>query len=460
MITVASDFRLRVPLGSHEGGIGVEAAEAIKRALTFEPRRPKIRFAKVETVTLYLEREDALIVPRGFASELVSIAAKQGHEIRFDPDPRATPDVNGPRGGGPMPSMGRWAYQERAVDAMIRGVQGVVVVPTGGGKTRIALRFVTRTGARTLILVHTKVLLNQWRDVIQDTLCAGAPVVVEMIQSAAPLLQERFDAVIVDEAHHVPAESFAAIVDALRAPYRFGLSATPERSDGLTGALHAIVGPPLFEIEPEKLIRLGVIVRPRVVRVPTQFYFGYYDAFSSGKPTHFNPRRWAAMLGAMASDVNRARLVADVAAADRGGLGAVLADRVEHCEVIRAACEARGLKVRCIYGSGSMRKRDAASALDAARSGALDYLIGTSVIGEGFDLPALGKVLIASPTRSAGKLLQRVGRALRSGGDEGKVATIYDFHDEREEILSNGYKSRVREYVRAYGVRPVEWEGA
>ena len=223
----------------------------------------------------------SLVFPRGAVADVRAAFAAAGVELRFD-DRRVRHETLD------LPfSFTLRDYQEEAVVALVRHTQGTAVLPCGAGKTVIGAGAIARCGQPALVLVHTHDLLDQWRDtlraaldvepgVVADGEIAPAEVTVATVQTLANLsprdlaaVGARFGCVIVDECHHVPATTFREVVGALPAFYRFGLTATPERSDGLTPMLRFALGEPVFSIGHERLVEAGHLVVPEVVAVHT-----------------------------------------------------------------------------------------------------------------------------------------------------------------------------------------------
>jgi superfamily II DNA or RNA helicase len=150
--------------------------------------------------------------------------------------PEATLDV---------PALGLRDYQSVAVEKLARVTQGTVVIPCGGGKTRVGMGAIAKLRTPTLILVHTLDLAEQWLGELKDKLGldAGligdgeersAPVTVAVIQALVRWEPAKLDAflggfglLILDEAHHVAASTFHSVVDRCPARYRLGLTPTP-----------------------------------------------------------------------------------------------------------------------------------------------------------------------------------------------------------------------------------------
>src|ERR671933_1594815 len=177
-------------------------------------------------------------------------------------------------------------YQREALGAWRRGeLRGVVVLPTGAGKTAVAVRAIERTGRSTLVVVPTLALLKQWYSILSDSFGASVsigllgggyhevtPLTVTTYDSAyihAERYGDRFALVVYDEVHHLPAEKYAMIPKMLLAPYSLGLTATPERSDGGHELLPELVGPMIYRRSPDDLA--GTYLAPYdVVRIPVK----------------------------------------------------------------------------------------------------------------------------------------------------------------------------------------------
>ena len=168
-------------------------------------------------------------------------------------------------------------YQEEALARWLaEGSAGVVVLPTGAGKTLVAAMAIHETGLWTLAIVPTLDLLQQWRNALASTLglstgdasTAGEeigvfgggekdirPITIITYDSAAlyPRELRRFGLLIFDECHHLPAPTYRLIAESAFTPFRLGLSATPERSDMAHVDLDGLIGPEVYRRSPAEL---------------------------------------------------------------------------------------------------------------------------------------------------------------------------------------------------------------
>lgn len=337
-------------------------------------------------------------------------------------------------------------YQHAAVAAAVAARDGVIQAPTGSGKTVIAAALAARLGTPALILVHTSVLLEQTADRMRQFLGiepgrvgGGAEswdtVTVAMVQTLlrrdlAPF-RDRFGLVILDEAHHCPAETFKSVVRHFAARHRIGLTATPTRKDRLHPVLFDVVGPIVHRVAPRTLVAQGSIAPSQVIEVTTAFRGAFRNNYGG-------------LINRLVRDAKRNALVLDAVVAHRGARALVLSERVRHCEMLAAALQERGIPAEILTGKMARDARDAV--LARFSDGRTEVLVSTpAMVGEGFDLPAIETVFLTVPNGNVAKTTQVLGRALRPHA--GKAAgRIVDFVDAEVPLLANQYRRRARVY--------------
>jgi superfamily II DNA or RNA helicase len=330
-----------------------------------------------ETFCLVLEHKDRLRLPRGAIHALRRAAAQEGLIVACD-DARILPKET----LAEMPALPLRDYQAAAVDKLVKVTQGTVIIPCGGGKTRLGMGAIARLRTPTLVLVHTLDLAEQWLGELRDKLGvevglvgdgeeSPAPVTVAVVQALVRWDSEKLDAflggfglVILDEAHHVAASTFHCIVDRCPARYRLGLTATPEREDGLTALLDLFLGAPLVVVTHDELVEAGVLAVPEIRNVETEFSYPYTCA-----------EDYAPLLAAVAADARRNQLVVDaiVAEARAGHVCLVLSGRIDHCQRLADAIAAAGVSAAVLTGEVKRERRK--ELLNQARAGKLSVLV-------------------------------------------------------------------------------------
>src|SRR6266568_5843914 len=176
-------------------------------------------------------------------------------------------------------------YQEEALTAWLaEGSAGVVVLPTGAGKTFVAAMAIAEAGLWTLAVVPTIDLLQQWRAALASALSLNTddigifgggerklkPITIITYDSAAlyPRELRRFGLLIFDECHHLPAPTYRLIAECAFTSLRLGLSATPERSDMAHIELEGLIGPEVYRSSPAELTEKRYLAQYQEVRVP------------------------------------------------------------------------------------------------------------------------------------------------------------------------------------------------
>jgi len=393
------------------------------------------------------DRTGQVDIPRGSAGLLKQRLGECGEAVTFDDRRVEHPSVTFDGAPELRP------YQEQAAQAMQRGTQGVVVMPCGSGKTIAGLGAVARIKQPTLVIVHTRDLLEQWTATIQRTLQVVPGIIAEgevrpdvvtiaTVQTLVRLEPDRFDdiarrfgCVILDEAHHCPASTFQAVVSRLPAKYRFGLTATPERADGLTPLIGFTFGPRLFEISYADLVAGGWLTTPEVFEVRTTFSFDYQGPEDLGR-----------LHEALEYDIDRNNLITSLAAEDaRAGHSVlVLTERVRHCKLL--ARDLHGLCVDAKALTGDIPQAKRRAILDDFREGRLPVVVATTLADEGLDVPRLDRVILAWPGRAKGRATQRLGRIMRPHPGKGR-ALLIDIVDADVPVLKRRHTERRRAYA-------------
>lgn len=389
--------------------------------------------------TLSFSRMDAkrLILPRGAGRDILNAAKKYGRVEVID-NRLTLPEVDLEFRGTLRP------YQHQAAHGAMAKDFSVLEAGTGSGKTVAGLAIIAYRKQPTLILVHTKELLYQWQERIKQFLGIEAGLIgdgkfqpqaitvaiVNSARKALDRLSDRFGHVVVDECHRVPSSTFSDVVTAFPSRYMLGLSATPYRRDGLGQLIDWYLGLHRQRVEMTILHEVGAVLRPKVITRPTRFWHNYQGDYSR-------------MLTALTLNQERNELIAtDIRQqAEQGGLSLVVSDRVAHLEIL---ADLSGVDHYLLTGKTAAKRRQQIVA--SLAGGEAPVLFSTlSLIGEGFDCPAMDSLFLASPIRFSGRLIQTVGRVLRPA--EGKEPLVFDYNDMNVGILKHQWKCRQKVFA-------------
>ncbi len=352
----------------------------------------------------------------------------------------------------------RW-YQQHALTAWLRAHRrGVVALPTGAGKTLVAVAAIAACQLATLVLVPTRVLLEQWAAVLEQYMPAigrlgdghrrVAPITVSTYASAVqwgPRIGGQFGLVIVDEAHHVGAMCPADLFEMFVASSRLGLTATPPPPDQ-RATLQLHVGPVIYQLGVDDLVG-DALAQYDIFDIPIQLtaqeretYDDARDVFRRGYAAfqHAYPgATWTGFVDlASRTDEGRKLLAAwrtyravTAFPADKRRVLRELLDRHRGSRVLiftsdtrTAYTVAEDFLVHPI--THEITRSERAAILGKFSRGEANVLVAAQVLDEGIDVPEADVAIIVGGTASARRYIQRIGRVLRPL--PGKRARVYE----------------------------------
>ena len=439
-LTVSSDCLLT--------GISFDFEIEVKRQLTID--NPQYKAAKKygrwigkklkPQLKYYEPVVQGLRFPRGFANQAVLMCREYyGKDPEIIDKRRTLPEIELSFAGQLRP------YQQLAVDDALRKSFGVIESGTGSGKTVMGLALIAARKQPTLIVVHTKELLHQWKEraeqflgcdvgLIGDGKFSIEPLTVSIVNSARNRVDElvsRFGHLVVDECHRVPAALFTDVVSKFDCHYLLGLSATAFRSDNeMTKLIYFFMGDRIHRVDSEELKATGAVLKPEIIRTSTSFTYRYRGDYQSlMKALTVHEGRNVQIL----EDICR------VASEEESGTCLVVSDRVSHCRLFVEKLQHRGVVAELLTGQIPPEKRGAI--VTAVQNGEIQVLVATlQLISEGFDCPGLSTLFITTPIVFEGRLLQVIGRIMRPA--ENKRARVFDYVDENIPALLRSANTR------------------
>jgi superfamily II DNA or RNA helicase len=227
----------------------------------------------------YEETGQGFVCPRGAARQVHSLCRRHGEQINIIDNRRILPRVEFEFHGALR------AFQEQPVDDCLARDSALLSAPTGSGKTCMGLYMIAQRQQPALIVVHTKELLTQWQDRIDQFLGIEAgiigggkfdikPVTVATVQSLAKCasdIAEHFGYLVLDECHRAPAMQYVQAIGHFDCKYMTGLSATPYRRDGLSKVIFWHIGDVAGQVEKTDLLDTGNLCSAELVWIDTDF---------------------------------------------------------------------------------------------------------------------------------------------------------------------------------------------
>ena len=345
--------------------------------------------------------------------------------------------------------------QKSAAKKILSSEIGVLSAPPGTGKTVLAIYAIAKRKTNTIILVHRKPLMEQWRKQLSDFLGLDVEKIgqigggrdkttgvldVAMIQSLEDKgsVDDRvadYGFVIVDECHHVGAVSFERVMMEAKAKFVLGLTATPYRRDGQQPIIHMQCGPIIHQIKNRGVNQdfSGCFVMPRIT---------LFDCEWNERSNIYE--LWPKLV----KDVKRNEMIANDVKKTiaEGRFPLILTERKEHLAVLEEMLKAHIENLCVLYGGiGIKERRKIFDKLNSSDDAPKALLATGAYIGEGFDDSRLDTLFIAMPIAFKGKVIQYAGRLHRKHHTKTDIR-IYDYVDRKVSVLVAMYKKRLKAY--------------
>ena len=346
------------------------------------------------------------------------------------------------------------------------GRRGVVSLPTGAGKTILAVMCMVAVGRPTLICVPTIDLMHQWQEVIgkffdvKIGLLGGGSHEIETITIAtydsaamhADRLGPKFGLAIFDECHHLPALGYSQIAQSLIAPFRLGLSATVERADGREEVLFDLVGDIVFEgrfdelqsetLAPYKVVQIEVDMTPTELQQYNESRAIYKNFLKHSRINFSDGNGWSQFIALSARSTQgrnamkayrKQKTLAQAASGKLTELWKVLGihrgERVIVFTDENSLAYQIGRDFLVPVLTHHTKPAERAKILDLFKRGEITVISTSKVLNEGVDVPEASVGVVLSGSGTVREHVQRLGRILRH--KEGKSAVLY-------EIISRG----------------------
>ena len=384
------------------------------------------------------ELGNSILLPKGFIGRLIRFCRENSIAYNFIDQRKLNNPVHFSFQATLRP------YQQESMGAISKKDMGVIVAPPGSGKTVMALKIVAEKQQPALIIVHRKQLASQWMERIEAFLGIlqkdighigqgktkiGNQITIATIQSLAKAdlqnLTDIFGLIIVDECHHIPAETFRNTIGKFNSHYLYGLTATPFRkyNDGRLIFIH--LGEVIAEIQTNELSTSNhpeIIIRNTQLDVPFNAKTDRFETLS--KILVHDSERNKLILRDVVIELNKGKKVV------------ILTERKEHIDTLQQYLK-QSFETITLSGDDSENSRNTKWKL--LKAGSYQALITTGqFFGEGSDLQNTQCLFLVYPFSFEGKLIQYMGRVQRSEISP----TIYDYRDIRIDYLNRMFLKR------------------
>ena len=409
--------------------------------------------------------EEFLVLPRGCEDAVTTLLKEKNVAYRFEDKTNHGRPISVHFNGELREN------QQEAVNTLAMYNTGVLSATTAFGKTVAAIGLIAKHSVNTLILVHTKALLDQWGQRMEQFLIIDDMPVIEkgkrkknlspfgtlsstgnklhgiidiaLMQSCItdgevkPFVKN-YGLVIVDECHHVSAVNFEQILKAVNARYVYGLTATPIRKDGHQPIIFMQCGPIRYNADAKSQMRDQTFLRLLVPR------------FTPFRPVSDEDLSFAKVSQRLAEDEYRNLfIVKDVIEALKERRSPIiLTSRTAHVEILANLLKPHCPNVITLVGSESTKeKRQKMEQLQSIPLCEPLIIVATGkYVGEGFDYARLDTLFLVSPVAWKGIVAQYAGRLHREF--EGKKdVQIYDYIDIRVPVCESMYRKRLKGYA-------------
>ena len=407
-------------------------------------------------IALYRNSGSDLIIPHGVKDSLLyafpelNINGSFEHPVLFNYASNKPVNYNA--------NINLYDYQKDALNSLVRSRGGILQSKAGSGKTRVGIALACALGKKTLWLTHTNELLNQSYNAAAEfidkkllgKISAGKMQISEGITfatvqtlSKADLnaLRYEWDMIIVDECHRASmsvtrATMFSKVLNNLAAPYKYGLSATLHRADGLIPCTFALLGG-VAHIVPDSAVHT---MQVRIDRKDTGVKISRACLDTDGTLVY------AKLINYLAEHKRRNLIISDdlFKLSEQGHSIILVSDRVEHLNELYRLLPTEQQNDAVIL-HGKVKKTDRELALEQMRNKEKHILLATYQLAkEGLDVPCLDRLLLATPVKDYAIVVQSVGRIARVCEGKGEPV-VYDYVDDIG-FLEGMWKKRCTSY--------------
>lgn len=446
---------LSITINSHvmipKGELSVKAIQFFKRVSSIiNPEFYKKQNMRVSTygisriIELYEETNHDILIPKGLLETILKILDSNRilYEIR---DLRSNPKMK-----QKIKFLGDLTDEQQDVlkEALYKP-QGVIVAPTGFGKTVLGVALISKLKLKTLVIVNRVKLAHQWESQIKKftnhTVVGklydnynelGSDIDIVTIQSITSYkdideIVKNYGLIIIDETHHVASPSYERLIRKFHAKHIIGVTATLKRSDGLEDIVTTMIGPVITEvITDSKKIRRLLTVRLTGFKVSLEDELTINDSYQK---LYENKERNEMIIKDIKTSFEMNKNIL------------VLTDRMSHIEILEKAINKFTNRLLVVHGRLKTKEKNEFNEKLIHQKEPFIILATGKYIGEGFDDDRLDTLFLTMPFKWKGTLQQYVGRLNRERQNKHEIQ-VYDYADIGVKYFSNMYLERLKGY--------------
>ena len=425
-----------------------------------------------DEIELFDFQDGHLVIPRGFRDPLEQGCESLGVSLEW------TDNRTNCREFKVWPAFDRYrSFQQPAARALLEAEEGIIEAPAGSGKSVTGMELVRIARQRwNIVVVNTINIATQWVREARKFLPAsfGFGVIgegrwdeqrltvatVQTLYSRREELDEagwwdKWGVALLDECHHQTARTFIEVMGRFSARIRGGMSATPDKTGDFDVA-QAVLGDVVYRTTRHRLREEGILVRPTITVVDTQFSYPYWPTHDatrhtkyvcekpgcalSGKRRHGHRNNYTKMIAALVRDRQRNVTIANYVMAERDRRQLLVSPQKGHLGEIYQILMEFGFDAPIMWLTGDASDEQRQEIVDRARSED-SYLMLATIADEALDVPPLEVLHMPFPGRNPGTKKQQIGRIERNDPRK-RGAKAYDYRDPLIGVLANQFKTR------------------
>ncbi len=410
--------------------------------------------------------DNYIAIPRGCFEEIKALLNKADIEIKIADERNTGNNIN-------VKFKGKlYSEQQKAAETMLKYDCGILGAATAFGKTVVGTYIIAQKKVNTLILVHNREIMNNWTEDINNFLAINEKlpeyktktgrirkrksligkiyaghnsltgiIDVAMISSlgkpeAISDIVKNYGMVIMDECHHGGAVTAEAVLREVNAKYVYGMTATPKRNDGHEKRVYMQLGNVRYKFTAQEKAELQ--------NIDHYIYPRFTSLVNMGKEWNINE----AYKAVITNEIRNKMIINDAAKCIENKRTPLIITKFrEHAELLKNILEGTADNIFLLQGGRGNKERENIRTMlrNVPKTETLIVVATGQYIGEGFNLPRLDTMLLATPIAWSGNVEQYAGRLHRDY--EGKKdVIIYDYIDNHVRVLERMYYKRLKTY--------------